>query len=143
MQKRTEKPWMDAPEYGRSLPDFTVNLLVRDIPRSVQFYRDVLGATLHHSDPDFAALRVGNLEFMIHADHAYDHHEWYPRLKANEPRGLGAELRLFNIDPDQLAARAKAHGAKIVQECCDMPHGWRDVVVEDPDGYVWAVGIPK
>jgi catechol 2,3-dioxygenase-like lactoylglutathione lyase family enzyme len=143
MQKRTDKAWMDAEDYGRSLPNFTVNLLVRDVERSVKFYRDVFGAVLHHSDPDFAALQIGTLEFMVHADHAYDHHAWYPLLKTDARRGLGAELRLFNIDPDALSQRAKTFGAKIIQECCDMPHGWRDVVVEDPDGYTWAVGIPK
>jgi hypothetical protein len=21
-------------------------------------------------------------------------------------------------------------------------HGWREVMVEDPDGYLWAVGVP-
>jgi hypothetical protein len=24
----------------------------------------------------------------------------------------------------------------------DWPHGWRDCVLEDPDGYTFAVGVP-
>jgi hypothetical protein len=24
----------------------------------------------------------------------------------------------------------------------EWPHGWRDVVLEDPDGYTFAVGVP-
>ena len=139
-QKRTSNSWISADDYGRTLPFFTVNLLVSDLARSIAFYTDVIGATLTYSDPDFAALRLRELEFMLHADHAYDHHPWYPRLTSGERRGLGAELRLFHTDPDALAARAKQHGATILQECKDMPHGWRDVIVTDPDGYTWAVG---
>jgi uncharacterized glyoxalase superfamily protein PhnB len=134
---------MPADDYGRGLPDFTVNLLVADVGRSVEFYRAVFGATVHHSDADFAALRVARIDFMIHADHTYDHHAWHSELLAGRRRGLGAELRLFNVDPDALEERAKAHGARILQASQDKPHGWRDVIVEDPDGYAWAVGMPK
>jgi len=141
--KRTQEPWMPADDYGRGMPDFTVNLLVRDVPRSVKFYRDVFGATVHHSDPDFAALRAGRIDFMVHCDHTYDHHPWFAELSGGARRGLGAELRLFHTDPDELEKRARAHGARILQPCQDKPHGWRDVIVEDPDGYAWAVGLPK
>jgi catechol 2,3-dioxygenase-like lactoylglutathione lyase family enzyme len=141
-QKRTGDSWMPADEYGRTLPFFTVNLLVSDLARSIAFYTTVLGATVLYSDPDFAALRIGQLDFMLHRDHAYDRHPWYKALTSGVRRGLGAELRLFHTDPDALEARARQHGAVIVQTCQDMPHGWRDVVVADPDGYTWAVGIP-
>ena len=140
-QKRTTDSWMTADDYGRTLPFFTVNLLVSDVSKSVAFYTKVLGASLIYSDPDFAALRLKELEFMLHADHAYDHHPWYARLAGGERRGLGAELRLFQTDPDAVEARAKQQGAVILQPCQDMPHGWRDVIVADPDGYAWAVGI--
>jgi uncharacterized glyoxalase superfamily protein PhnB len=56
---------------------------------------------------------------------------------------LGAELRVMGIDPDGVEARAKSAGATIVQPAADYPHGWRDVMVADPDGYVWAVGVAK
>ena len=92
-------------------------------------------------DPDFAAVRVGNQEFMLHADHSYDQHPWSARLTAGERRGLGAELRLLGIDPDDVARRAAAAGASIVRPVTERGHGWREVMVADPDGYVWAVGV--
>lgn len=141
--KRTNEPWMTADDYGRGLPDFTVNLLVKDVARSADFYREVFGAVVHHADPDFAALRMGRVDFMIHADHTYDQHAWHSELTGGERRGLGAELRLFHIDPDALEERARAAGARILQPTQEKPHGWRDVIVEDPDGYAWAVGMPK
>ena len=141
-KKRTGEPWMPADDYGRSLPSFTVNLVVADMARSVAFYQDVLGATVRYSDADFAALRLAGLEFMLHADHTYDQHPWYPRLVRGAERGLGAELRLIGLNPDEIEARARQKGAAVLQPVTDKPHGWRDVIIEDPDGYVWAVGVP-
>jgi catechol 2,3-dioxygenase-like lactoylglutathione lyase family enzyme len=118
-KKHAGQSWMPAEDYGRTLPAFTVNLLVSDIVRSVEFYRSVLGAKLVYSDCDFAALRLRDLEFMLHADHAYDHHPWYAELTSGERRGLG-----------------------VLQTAQEKPHGWRDVIVADPDGYAWAIGTP-
>jgi uncharacterized glyoxalase superfamily protein PhnB len=139
---RTGDAWMPAGDYGRALQKFSVNLLVRDVQKSLPFYRDVLAATVHYADNDFAALQLQGIDFMIHADHAYDHHPSFERLKAAGPRGTGAELRVLGIDPDAAERRAQAAGAKILQPPTDFPHGWRDVMLEDPDGYVWAVGLP-
>ncbi len=139
---RTGEAWMPADEYGRSLPKFTVNLLVSDVARALPFYRDVLQATVRYADGDFAALAIGGTEFMLHADHAYDRHPLYARLNSAAVRGVGAEIRVMGIDPDAAEARARKFGAEIVQETKDFPHGWRDVMLADADGYVWAVGIP-
>lgn len=141
MKKRTTEPWKTAEEYGRGLPAFTVNLIVRDVARSVAFYRDVLAAQVHYSDGDFAALRAGELEFCIHADHTYEHHAWQRQFRMGESRGVGAELRLMGLAPEVVEVRAREHGAIVMQGTMEKPHGWRDVVVADPDGYVWAIGV--
>jgi len=139
---RTGDAWMPADEYGRALPKFSVNLLVRDVSRSLSFYEQVLGGTVRYGDADFAALALNGVEFMLHADHAYDHHPLYTRLQSREKRGTGAELRVMGIDPDSLQKRAEAAGAIILQPVADFPHGWRDIILEDPDGYIWAAGVP-
>jgi hypothetical protein len=57
-------------------------------------------------------------------------------------RGTGVELRVMASTPTKrkkLAPRVERGSAAAAQ---DFPHGWRDVIVVDPDGYVWAVGIP-
>ncbi len=141
MKKRTGEPWMAAADYGRALPAFMANLIVRDVQRSVDFYIAVLEANVLYVDPDFAALRVAAVDLMLHADHTYDGHPWYARLTSDERRGLGAELRLFGIDPDVVEQRAQASGGIVVVPPKVRGHGWREVVVEDPDGYLWAVGV--
>ena len=139
--KRTGDAWMPADEYGRAMPKFSLNLLVREVERSVPFYKDVLGAAVRYADQDFAALNLQGADFMLHSDHAYDHHPLFERLKTGGARGTGAELRVMGIDPDAVEKRAKAAGVKIIQLAMDFPHGWRDVMLEDPDGYIWAVGV--
>jgi uncharacterized glyoxalase superfamily protein PhnB len=143
--KRSGAAWMPADDYGRGLPKFSVNLLVRDVQASLPFYRDVLGAKVHYADEDFAALNLAGAEFMLHSDHAYDHHPLHKYVGGVDAsrRGLGAELRVMGVDPDAAEVRAKAAGVKIVQPAADYPHGWRDAMLADPDGYVWAVGVPK
>ena len=138
---RTGDPFMSADDYGRNLPKFSINLLVRDIEKSLNFYRDVLGATVRYSDGDFAALSLPGLEFMLHADHAYDNHPLYPLLQATKERGVGAELRFLGLDPDQVAERANRAAAMILQSPKDFPHGWRELTLRDSDGYIWTVGV--
>src|SRR5262249_7357100 len=133
--------WIPADEYGRALPKFTVNLLVRDVAKALPFYLDVLQATVRYADGDFAALEIAGTDFMLHADHTYDRHPLHGRVNGVRLRGAGAEIRVMGIDPDALEVRAKKFGAEIVQEARDFPHGWRDVMLADIDGYVWAVGV--
>ncbi len=139
-KKRQGDPWMTASSYGRQLPQFCVNLIVRDVPRSITFYSTVLDASVHYFDADFAAIRVLDQELMLHADHAYDGHPWYRGLSGDNERGLGAEMRLFGVDPDAVEAKAKEAGATVVVPAADKGHGWREVMIADPDGYLWAVG---
>ena len=134
--------FMPADDYGRGMRPFSVNLLVRDTRVSLAFYERVLAAAVRYADDDFAVLKLLDFEFMLHADHTYDRHPLYGRLQTPGLRGTGAELRVFGIDPDSLERRAREAGATIIQTTRDFPHGWRDVMLADPDGYIWAVGVP-
>jgi predicted enzyme related to lactoylglutathione lyase len=138
--KRTGTPWMASDAYGKTLAGLSLNLIVRDIARSVPFYRDVLGMTVHYSDADMAALQLDATQIVLHADHTYDKQPWATRLTQPGKRGFGAEIRILGIDPDAAERRAKEHRATVLASARDFPHGWRDVLLEDPDGYTFAVG---
>ena len=142
--KRTEaQKWkVSAADFGRSLSGLSLNLLVRDIDRSLPFYTGVLGFTDLHHDPDFAALERDGVQLVLHADHTYAAQPWAPRLLEKGKRGFGAEIRILGIDPDAVEKRARAAGHTVLHATREWPHGWRDVVLEDPDGYTFAVGVP-
>lgn len=141
MKKRKGDPWMSAAAYGRTLAGLSLNLIVRDIARSIPFYTEVLGFRALYHDADFAALERDGARVQLHADHTYERQPWAPRLREAGKRGLGAEIRLMGIDPDEAERRARAQGYAVLVATKDWPHGWRDVVLEDPDGYTFAVGV--
>ena len=140
--KRTGTPWMTPTEYGRGLTGLSLNLIVRDVAKSLPFYRDVIGMTVRYADEDFAALEIAGAMVQLHADHTYEHQPWAPRLAEAGKRGLGAEIRIMGIDPDAAERRARERGVTVLTATRDWPHGWRDVVLEDPDGYTFGVGTP-
>jgi catechol 2,3-dioxygenase-like lactoylglutathione lyase family enzyme len=133
---------MSAADYGRTLSGLSVNLIVRDIGRSVPFYTGVLEMRRLYSDEDFAAFERDGVRLQLHADHTYAGMPWAKRLTDSAPRGLGAEIRILGIDPDAAEKRARDAGFTVAVPVRDWPHGWRDCVLEDPDGYTFAVGVP-
>lgn len=138
---REGTPWMPGFRYGALLPPLSLNLIVTDVARAVAFYQAVFAAEVHYYDVDFGAVRVGPAEVMLHADHTHDEHEWHADLRAGARRGLGLQVRLLGVDPDETERRAREAGATIVSAAADKGHGWRETLVRDPDGYEWAVGI--
>jgi catechol 2,3-dioxygenase-like lactoylglutathione lyase family enzyme len=143
-KKRTGDPWMPASQYGPTLRGLSMNLLLRDIAKSLPFYTDVLGFRVLYSDVDFAAIeRDGEVRFQLHADHTYDGMPWAERLRAPGKRGLGAEIRILGIDPDAAERAARARGDVVLVATHDTGHGWRECIIEDPDGYALAVGVVK
>lgn len=135
-------PWMPGFRYGALLPSLSLNLLVQDTARSAAFYRDVFLAEVHYQDIDFAAVRVGPAEVMLHADHTHDEHPWVrEEIAGGSARGVGAQIRILGIDPDALYDRAQRYGARLAAPPASKGHGWREVLVRDPDGYEWACGV--
>jgi catechol 2,3-dioxygenase-like lactoylglutathione lyase family enzyme len=140
-KRRTGDPWLSPIEYGATLAGASLNLVVRDVARSLTFYTGLLGFTAVYSDPDFAALEGHGIKVQLHADHTWEHMPWQPRLAAGERRGLGVELRVLGLDPDLLERRAREAGLEPMLPATDFAgHGWRECYLEDPDGYLWVAG---
>lgn len=142
MKLREGESWISAPEYGRSLKNLTVNLLVRNIEASVKFQTKVLEAVVVYSDPDIAVLQSCGAEWMLHADHTYLENPAYDLVSHVDHRGIGAEIRLHGCDPDQAARRAHQFGYRVFAEAADKPHGLRECYLLDPDGYMWVPDVP-
>ncbi len=141
MKEGNGEPWMAADAYGRSLTGMGVNLLVREVARSVAFLNEVLGLETVYADADFAVLRYADQDVILHADHTYAKHPLLALTGDGALRGVGVELRLYGIDPDAAEARARARGDTVFAETRDKPHGLRECYLADPDGYIWVPGI--
>ena len=58
---------------------------------------------------------------------------------ADLPPGTGS-IYVVTEDPDALFERARAAGARVVQELHDTDYGSRDFAVRDPEGVYWNFG---
>ena len=139
MKKSSKTPFMAAPDYGRKLSGFSVNLLSADLPRALLLQREVLRAEVLHEDDDLLILQGYGGHWMVHADHTYDKHPLLVDTLAHARRGTGVELRLHGCDPDAAARRAREQGFTVLDGPRDQPdHGLREAHIVDDDGYVWV-----
>ena len=138
MTEESDRDFMTAAAYGRSLRGVGVNLLVREVAPVVDFMTGILGVEAVYANRDFAVLRHGGQDWMLHADHTYHANPLLALTGDGALRGAGVELRLYDIDPDQAEARARAAGHTVLQASADKPHGLRECFLVDPAGYVWA-----
>lgn len=136
----TEDDFMPAADYGRSLRGMGINLLVRDVGKTLEFLTQVLGIGVVHANRDFAVVAHDGQEWMLHGDHTYHSHPLLALTGDGVPRGVGVELRLYGIDPDAAEAKARAAGYEVLQSSRDKPHGLRECYLLDRDGYLWVPG---
>ena len=134
-------PPVSAADYGRSLRGLGFNLIVTDVPRAVKFAIEVLGATSFYDDADFAAMKLNGGDFMFHADHTYQDNALSGVVAGVEARGAGVELRVYDCDPDQAERAARSGGWTVLAGAMDKPHGLRECVIVDDEGFVWVPGI--
>jgi uncharacterized glyoxalase superfamily protein PhnB len=111
-------------------PSFTAN----DLPRSVAFYRDVLGFVVgdewrgENGVVQGCEMHAGSVVFLLNQD---DFAKGRDRKK-----GLGTRLHVSTAqDIDQFASEIKARGGTLDQEPADMPWGERVFMITDPDGF--------
>lgn len=108
------------------LINFRPNLLVRDIEKSIAFYRDVLGFEVRNAfeDGSFALLAKGLAEVAL--------------VTSDDPPY--AEAYLYVRGVDDLHERCQEAGCHIERALVEHPWGLRDFVVRDPDGHLIGVG---
>jgi catechol 2,3-dioxygenase-like lactoylglutathione lyase family enzyme len=101
-----------------------VELSVRDLTRSVSFYR-VLGFDLFREEERFAVLAwEGHQLFLQQADHLPE-----------PPATAVINLRVMVPDVDQIWGRVTELGPRIIVPLGDRRYGLRDFTIADPDGF--------
>ena len=78
---------------------------------------------------------------MFHADHAYRDNALSGIVAGLEARGAGVELRLYGCDPDVAESKARELGFTVLAGSIDKPHGLRECVILDDDGYAWVPAV--
>lgn len=109
---------------------FYVSVLVSDLGRSRQFYRDTLGWELGTDEEYVAGFHFGSGYLVV----LQDTRDPQARRYAG---GLQVEVQVDDVHAEH--ARLKAAGVK-VGELREQPWGERNFTFEDPDGYAWSYG---
>ena len=112
-----------------------LELFADDVPKSVAFYKDVLGFETVREEKGYAQLRLGAVEFGIGAlDGLPRNHYFRPEI-AKQRRGLGVEI-VIEVDDVQAAFdRVNRSGTKVLSPLTKRPWGLTDFRIADPDGY--------
>lgn len=134
---------IDADSFGRSLRGIGLNFLVRDVPAECAFLENAFGMKSHQMTSDFAIVTYGDQVFQLHSDGTYHSNPLLGLLPEQPPRGAGLEVHLYDTDPDEAVAKARALGAMILQEPMDKPHGLREAYILCENGYAWVPSRPK
>lgn len=127
---------VEAGDLGRSLRGIGVNLLCRDVQAMTGFLHAVFGLDIHRASADFALVRHGDLLLQLHGDATFHAHPLLALLPEASPRGAGAQIYLFGIDPD--AAVARADPDQVLEQPADKPHGLREATILSPEGYAFS-----
>ena len=118
-----------------------VALTVKDIAKSLAWYRDVFGFVVEEEfksegQTRGARMRAGAVRILINQD---DGAKGWDRVK-----GQGFALQLVvNESVDEVAKRIKEAGGTLSLEPTDMPWGSRVFRLEDFDGFKWSVSSPR
>jgi uncharacterized glyoxalase superfamily protein PhnB len=91
-----------------------------DVPAAVQYYRDVLGFSINHEQPDLGVMDRDDVRVL---------------LIARTPRHTGIGSAYFYVrDVDGLFAKLVEKGADVEGEPVSRPWGLREITVLDIEG---------
>lgn len=102
----------------------TIVLIVKDMDRSVAFYRDIVGLKLEMHTPYWSSLSAGNITLGLHPES--------PHAKAAP--GMGCTFGFEVSDIQSVVQELKAKGVAVPMEPHDDGFGWL-AIFNDADGY--------
>lgn len=106
-----------------------IMVVVKDMKRSVAFYRDALGLNLEYESPHWSQLSAGNIHIGLHPEGK--------EVKVSPSTGLS--FGFYVPDVQKAAAELKTRGARMLMEPHKENFGWL-AIVSDPDGYAIQLG---
>jgi uncharacterized glyoxalase superfamily protein PhnB len=136
----TQETGVRAQPQNLRLRSIGISLTANDFPKSLAFYRDILG---FHVERNYerdgkvfgASLVAGDARISLNQDDG--------KKGMNRVKGQGMRLYLNTAqDIDEVAARIKKAGGKLDDEPADRAWGVRSFSITDPDGFGLTISKP-
>ena len=146
-KKSAKKPAAKASKPKRSQPEsfrarsLSTSLTVKDLQRSVAWYRDVVGFIVAREFERggkvlSVRMKAGAVDMLLNQD---DGAKGWDRVK-----GEGCSLYFTTAqDVDAIANRVKHAGGTLESEPADMPWGVRMFRMKDPDGFKFVISSER
>ena len=117
-------------------------LTVRNAAAALEFYQRAFGATetmrlVTPSGGIVAEMAIGKARFLV-VDEAPENFNVSPETLG----GTSVRINLVVADPDAVAQRAVAAGARVIFPVADQSYGFRQGRIADPFGHHWLIGRP-
>lgn len=128
----SDKVWLASPVLG-----------VRRVRQAAEYYRDVLGFSLDPTDGVFrpSAEEPDGVYAIVKRPGAWIHFQIRrDAIPARQRPAYERDVYLYVDDVDSLHADLQRRGARIQSPPRMAPHGIREMVVEDLNGYRLAFG---
>jgi PhnB protein len=116
------------------------HLVIKDAPRAMDWYQEVLGAreVLRYTDPTgrivYAELAIGDSRVALAEENRPGHNHAPPSLG-----GTTVHLTLETDDAHGIGKRMIEHGAKVIYPIEDQFYGDRQGRLADPFGHEWII----
>lgn len=113
----------------------------RDAPKMIDWLEQAFGFRVHAKYMDGDLVAHAQLAFrgsMIMLGSVRD--DAYGAMVGGPSQGGGKSIYIAVEDTDALHRRAKAAGARILEEPTDRDYGSRDFICADPEGNIWSFG---
>jgi catechol 2,3-dioxygenase-like lactoylglutathione lyase family enzyme len=135
-QNQAPAPKKEAPvKFNKVTP----NLIVRDMEKSLRFYRDVLGFSVSQTVPDkapfiFAWMKRGEADIFLNI--LQKPPEGKPDLWTGKEIGGTMSLYIAMEGVEELAKSVEGHGVKLTIPLHKEFYGMKEFAILDPDGYL-------
>jgi lactoylglutathione lyase len=126
--------------------DMTVNmrleLFVKDLQRSVDFYRNVLQLELSSQNENSAVFKAENLHLLLTQEDVLSSNHYFKEIK-NARKGIGVEIIFVVPDVQSYYQRICEMQIEVESELKQQEWGMTDFRLIDPDGYYLRITSPK
>lgn len=115
-------------------------LAVRDLQRSLEFYRQVFGWPLLVDALPYKEFQMPSGQRLgIYSHEGFGHNTGHPPTLVPAGETTGTELYFYETDPPALMARLQTAGARLLSAMALRPWNDEAAYFADPDGHILVV----
>lgn len=119
-----------------------LELFVKDLQRSVDFYKNVIQLDLFSQNENSAMFKAENLNLLLTQEDVISSNHYFSEIKTSR-KGMGVEIILVVPDVQSYYQRICEMQIELESELKQQEWGMTDFRLTDPDGYYLRITSPK